>query len=377
MKYSTIIFLSTLLLGSLAFGQEQVIKNTPNGPYEFSVEINHAATPVKSQGNSGTCWSFSTVSFLESELLRMGKEEVDFSEMFVVRKIYQDKANLYVRMHGKGQFSPGGTFHDVMNVVRHHGMMPQQAYPGKKVDPNKHNHGEMDAVLEGMLNSLIKRRTLTTKWKDALSGVLDAYLGPQPERMEVDGQEMTPADYASSLGINPDDYIELSSFTHQPYYKPFVLEIPDNWDWNQVYNLPLEEMMEVMTYALEKGYTVAWDGDVSEKGFMHGKSIAVVPANPAMVPGNDVVKEKVITAENRQEAFDNYKTTDDHLMHITGMAKDQKGTTYFVTKNSWGVNSNACGGYLYMSDAYVRYKTVHIMVHKDAVPKKILKKIGL
>ncbi|MCI4670249.1 MAG: C1 family peptidase [Bacteroidia bacterium] len=372
------IVLLALMLGvSSLMAQEETRKNTLDGPYEFTIEHEVAATPVKSQGRTGTCWSFSTTSFLESELIRKGNDPMDLSEMFVVRNIYREKAALYVRMQGKGQFSPGGTFHDVMNVMEKYGMVPEKVYSGRRKDSEAHNHGEMDAVLEGMLKALVKRRTLTDKWKPAVEAVLDTYLGTLPETITKGDVMYTPKTFAEDFGIKKEDYIELSSFTHHPYYDKFVLEIPDNWDWNQVYNLPLDELMAVMNNALVNGYSVAWDGDVSEKGFMHGKSIAIVPKDPNAKLGAEVLEEMEITPEIRQEAFDNYKTTDDHLMHITGMAKDESGKLFYLTKNSWGDKSNFCGGYLYMSEAYARYKTVHIMVHKDAIPSQIAEKLGL
>jgi len=370
------LFLLTLGLSLCLHAQEEVVKNTPDGPYAFTIEQDLSPTPVKSQGRTGTCWSFSTVSFLESELMRMGQEALDLSEMFVVRNIYKEKAELFIRMHGKGQFSPGGTFHDVMNVVEKYGMVPEKAYTGRRFDDQPHAHGEMDTVLEGMLKALVGRRSLSYKWKPALDAVLDTYLGTPPEKVLIGEEFYTPKSYAESLGVKKEDYVELASFTHHPFYEKFVLEIPDNWDWNQVYNLPLEELVAVIDNALQKGYTVAWDGDVSEKGFMHGKGLAIVPKEGAGNLGQEIIEEKEITQGIRQEAFDNYETTDDHLMHITGLAKDQFGKPFYVVKNSWGQNSNSCGGFLYMSQAYLKYKTVHVMVHKDALPREIAQKLG-
>lgn len=373
LRLLTLIALIALCLPTRA--QEEV-RRLDGTPYAFTVEVDLAATPVKSQGASGTCWSFSTLSFLESELLRQGQGAYDLSEMYVVRKIYEAKAAHYLRFQGHARFSPGGTFHDVNHVLRDYGLMPQSAYSGRLVNPARHDHGELDGVLTAMVEALVAQgKPLSTRWRAALSGVLDAYLGELPETFTYEGETYTPRSFADELGVSADEYLEFASFTHHPYYEQFVLEIPDNWDHHRMYNLPLDELMEVMTYALENGYTVAWDGDVSEETFRHRPGLANVP-DPAVAASREgeIPVELTVTPELRQVAFDDQRTTDDHLMHITGLAKAQDGSPFFLTKNSWG-DSNACGGYLYLSEAYARYKTVHIMVHQDAVPKKILKKL--
>ncbi|MEM7657735.1 MAG: C1 family peptidase [Bacteroidota bacterium] len=382
--FPTICCLLALLTTSPLFGQEE-IRNRPDGNYLFTIEKDLAATEVKSQGRSGTCWSFSTVSFFESELIRQGKGQHDLSEMFVVRHVYERKAELYVRMHGKANFGPGGLLHDANKVYKRHGMVPESAYSGKTISPRYHDHGEMDEVLLSMVEGLVGRDKPSSRWKAAIGAVLDAYLGEIPESFSYEGNTYTPESFANFLGINPDDYVELTSFTHHPYYEKSVLEVPDNWDWHQMWNVPLDELVEAAEHALDQGYTVAWDADVSEKTFSHRNAVAIIPEQPFRSLSaaeqaelfNSPQPEKEITAEDRQAGFDDLSTTDDHLMHIIGLAKDQQGSPYFVVKNSWGQGSNQCGGYLYVSQPYYRSKTIHIMLHKDALPADLKEKLGL
>ncbi len=334
--------------------------------YKLEIIKQVETTPVKDQASSGTCWSFSATSFIETELIRMGKGEYDLSEMFFVWHAYSEKAEKYVRMQGKMNFADGGEFHDVMNVVRDYGIVPEEIYNGKNIGEEKHIHMEMEAVLTAMVGAVIKNKNgkLTPVWHNAFNAVLDEYLGKIPEKFNYKNKEYTPKSFAEKLGINPDDYIEITSFTHHPFYKKFVLEVPDNWASESVYNVPLEDLSQIIDNALNNGYSVAWGGDVSEGGFSFKDGIAVVP-------------EKKITQELRQEAFDNYSTEDDHGMHITGIAKDQKGDKYYLVKNSWGVERNNLKGYFYASEAFVLYKTTSIMLHKNAVPKNIAVKLGL
>ena len=376
-----------LLIPLFLSAQTEIIRNKKDGGYIFTIENQLAATPVKSQDRTGTCWSFSTVSFMESELLRMGKGEFDLSEMFVVRNIYPEKASLYMRMQGNSRFSPGGTFHDVHTVFNKYGMVPESAFSGKQTKEEKHMHFEMDKVLKSMCDALISNPNgkLSDHWMDAIHGVLDAYLGERPETFTYKGKSYTPKSFAASLEINTDDYVELSSFTHHPWYNKFVLEIPDNWDYNQVYNVPLDEMVATIKHALKSGYTVAWDADVSEKTFSHKNGVAIIPAkNWGELSASErnqlfdaPAEELNVTPEIRQTSFDNYETTDDHLMHIVGLAKDQNGKPYFMVKNSWGSETNQCGGFVYTSEAYIRYKTIHILLHKDALPEDLKEKLGL
>lgn len=368
--------------------------------YKFSTIKELKATPVKDQYRSGTCWSFSGLSFLESELIRMGKGEFDLSEMYIVRRAYTQHADKYVRFQGKINFSGGAEFWDVFNAIKEYGLVPESAYPGLVIGEPKHVHGEMDAVLKAMLDAVIenKNKKLSPVWKTGFEGLLDAYLGKVPESFTYNNVTYTPQSFFQSLGLKIDDYVMISSFTHHPYYEKFIMESPDNWSMGEVYNLPLDEMMEVISHAIAKGYTVGWAADVSENGFSWSNGIAIVPEkdiedltdlerakwsemtkeekDALVYHQNKPGKEKSITPELRQKAFDNYQTTDDHGMHIIGTAKDQNGTLYFKVKNSWGTNGSKYDGYFYASESYVRYKTMSILVHKDALPKATAKKLG-
>jgi bleomycin hydrolase len=384
-------FKSLLLAGAIALffstAIAQTKTNKEGSQYVFTIEKQIGTTDVKNQGSTGTCWSFSSLSFLESEIERNGKGPVNLSEMYIARKAYEMKADKYVRMMGKTNFSEGGAFHDVMNVIRQHGLMPDASYTGLIYGQKRYNHGEMEKIMTDLLNTTIQMKEghLNPAWRKALNGVLDAYLGEVPTNTTVNGKTMGAKDYAASLGINADDYIELSSFTHHPFYKPFVLEVPDNWAWNSVYNLPLNELEQTVEYALANNYSIAWAADVSEKGFSFKNGLAIVPEKD----WDDVKKEEKdemmvkpvaqlkITQEIRQQGFDNLTTQDDHGMHIVGMAKDQLGTRYYIVKNSWGDDSNECGGYFYCSASYLLYKTTCIMVHKKGIPATISKKLGL
>lgn len=398
-KYS---FVSAVLIGSLFLVQFQLyaqdtLRNKKNGKYFFTIQKDIEATEVQNQSRTGTCWSFSALSFIESELIRTGKGKHKLSEMYVVRKAYEDKAERYVRMHGNSNFGQGGAFHDIPYVIKKYGIVPQEAYVGLNYGLEKHNHSEMEAVLKGILDAVIanKQQKLTTSWKKAFNAVLDSYLGEVPENFTYNEQSYTPQDFAKSLALDMDDYIVIGSYTHHPFYEDFALEVPDNWIWEEIENVPLEEMMNLMTNAIKNGFSIGWAADVSEKGFSFRDGLAIVPENEDALKAkgkdnthfNDAgaVKEgtqfdtpgieKKITQEMRQVAFDNYLTTDDHGMHLTGLVIDQNGNEYFIVKNSWGTESNYCDGYFYASMAYVAYKTINFMVHKDALPKSLLKKL--
>lgn len=371
--------------------------------FQFTTVDSVAITPVKNQNRSSTCWSYSTIGFLESELLRMGKGEYDLSEMFVVHHTMMDRAEYVVRMYGTAEFAPGGSAYDVIYCLKNYGMVPQAAMPGIQYGSSAADtlpvHTELDAVAGGvvkaMTNSGLKK--LTPVWKQALEGVYNTYLGECPESFEYEGKEYTPKSFAEMLGLNADDYVSVTSYTHHPFYTQFALEVPDNWRMDQMYNVPMEEMMEIIDQALAKGYTLAWGADVSEICFTR-KGLGVVPEEEKAMDlsGSDAARwlglsatdkreeltkkplpEKVITQEMRQEAYDSWDNTDDHGMQIFGVAKDQNGKKYYMVKNSWGTQKSEYKGIWYVSEAYMQYKTNCMLVHKDAIPSKLRKKMGL
>ena len=385
MKKIFLIHFSFIL--SVSLFSQQVEYNKPNGGFKFTEVKDMEPTAVKNQASSSTCWSFSTLSFFESELKRMGKGDFDLSEMFVVRNIYAQKAVKYVRLHGSGTFAPGGAFHDPLYVWKNMGIVPESAYPALLHNQSKINHNEVDELLKGMVDAVIKNKNgrLSPAWQYAFNGALDSYFGKLPESFVYDGKTYTPRSFADMLGLKPADYVDITSFTHHPFYSTFVLEIPDNWSWDPIHNLPLDEMMQVLDNALMNGYTAAWGADVSDKGFSHKNGVAIVPTADWDVMTkeqkdtifNRPLTQKKITQELRQQDFDNYETTDDHGMQIVGLFKDQLGNKYYKVKNSWGENSNECGGYFFASESYVRLRSINIMVHKDAIPEGIRKKMNL
>jgi len=331
----------------------------------FKVVKENAYTSVKNQQRTGTCWSYATTSFLESELLRMGKGEFDLAEMYFVRNAYPAKAKYFVELHGKANFDEGGQAHDVLDVMKKYGMVPQSVYPGNLYNPGHANHTELKAMMKGMLEGLVsdKMNTVSTVWSNALDGVLDAYMGKDPKSFEYDGKTFTPESFMKSLGLDPNQYVELTSYTHHPFYEQFSLEVPDNWSHDLYYNVPENDIIKTMDHAIMQGYTVVWDGDVSDKGFSHRKGLAVVPDSVSA------------DQQARQKAFLTWKTTDDHLMHIVGIAKDADGNKYYITKNSWSAKSNAYGGMLYMSERYVRLNTIAITVNRNSIPEEVSTKI--
>lgn len=380
---------SAIALCAFTYAQAQTLTNMKGSDYKFTVVKNLDATAVQNQNQTGTCWSFSSLSFFESELMRMGKgKEFDFSEMFVARKAYPLKADNYLRMHGRNNMAEGGGFPDVVNVIRKFGMVPEEAYTGKKNPKDQHNHAILESTLKGMMKTVANDEVQKVDFEavhSSIEGVCDSYLGKVPEKFTYKGKEYTPKTYAEATGINADDYIMLTSFTHHPYYSKFVLEVPDNWNFEQVYNLPLNELKEVMEASINNGFTFAWAADVSEKGFRFKDGLAIVPEKPMSELSDEEKtalsktphKQLTITPENRQLAFDNYETQDDHGMHIVGMVKDQNNTPYYTVKNSWGKDRNDCDGYFYASESYVLYKTTSIMLHKKAIPAAIAKKLGI
>jgi bleomycin hydrolase len=394
------LFSACFLLISFSVNAQETEKKEKKG-YDFTLTKELPHTQVKSQARSGTCWSFAGKAFMEAEILRLKGETLDLSEMFAVRNVYSVKAKKYVRLHGSLNLGPGGGFSDVLMVAADFGIVPESAYTGLVIGEETHIHGEMDEVLKSYSDAILKKKNkkLTPVWHDGLNALLDTYLGEYPSEFLFEGKKFTPKSFAESTGFIPEDYIELTSFTHQPYYKPFIMEIPDNWMWSEAFNLPLEELMETIDFALNNGYTVGWDADVSEKGFGWKNGVAVVPEEkPESYPGKEktdwdakteadrqkaiysfeeIVQEKQITAEVRQTAFDNFETTDDHLMLIVGIAKDQNGSQYYKIKNSWGTTDHVYKGYFYTSIPYMKYKTVSILIHKEALPKHIEKKLDL
>jgi hypothetical protein len=370
----------------------------PEG-YKFTTIVSLPATPVKNQSATGTCWCFATTSFMESELLRLGKGEYDLSEMFVVRKTYENRIfDNYLRQ-GKGNLGEGSLSPSWLRIYREDGVMPQEAYSGISYDSKTHNHRELQAYIDAVAAVPVKMKHLSTESNEVPEAILDIYLGEVPETFTYKGQTYTPKTFAASLGLNMDDYVHITSFTHFPFYTEEVLEIPDNWEMNRFFNVPLDELIQVIDSALYSGYTVDWDGDVSERGFSHSKGVAVNPDLTRMdlsamtdrsrfenmssdrtpVPGtlDKPCPEIDVTQDIRQKGYETFVTTDDHLMHITGIVKDQNGTKYYITKNSWGTERNPFGGYLNMSESFVRAKTIFIMVHKDALPENVKAKLGI
>ncbi len=339
--------------------------------YEFTLTHGVDFTEVKSQGSTGTCWSFATASFIESELLRMGKGEHDISEMQIVYNIYREKARNYILRQGKANFSEGALAHDFINAAARHGLIPESIFSGRESDDQRHNHGEMVALLEGMLNGIVNRSQLTPQWESAFERVLQTYLGEIPDRFSYRGQSYSPQEFADSLGFRAEDYLNLTSFNHHPFYKQFVLEIPDNFSNGRFYNLPVDEMMNVIDHALSNGFSVAWDGDVSEPGFSQGYGLAILPTDPNRQDRfQNVGPEMSVDQDLRQQGFFSKQTTDDHLMHITGIAQDSLGNKYYVIKNSWGA-MGPHQGILYASEAYLRMKTVSVLLHRDGLPARL------
>lgn len=404
MKKITLSIIAFAVVTSLnaQFGYTEPVKNAPDSDYLFTKISKLDATPVENQGYTGTCWSFSALSFFESELIRMGTASPDLlSEMYVVRKAYESKAEKFIRMDGKINFSQGGAFHDIPYVIRKYGIVPQEVYQGLNYGSDTHNHSEMFAALDGIVQGVLKNLgeshgQLSTAWKTAVNSVLDAYLGADVKEFEWKGKKYTPKSYAQAIGLDMDQYVSLTSFTNHEMNKKCLLEIPDNWAWGESYNVSLDDLYSAAEYALKNGFTIAWGADVSEKGFSFSNGLGIVPEDPStiQVSGKDnknfsdagadkksnafksPQKEMIVTPENRQAAYDGKTTTDDHGMHIVGLFKDQNGTKYFLVKNSWGT-SNYPEGFLYVSENYFKYKTINIYLHKDGLSKDMKKKLSI
>ena len=371
-----------VLMSLVSFAQENLVAKTSQGDeaakekFQFAVDKKLPATDVKNQAKSSTCWSYSGLSLIESEMLRMGKKPADLAEMFVVYKVYQDKADKYVRLHGNLTFAPGAEGSDVFDVIRKYGIVPQEVYEGLIPGETTNNHNEMDKKLAEYVKEVASSKVIRGDWKKGFDGILDAYLGSLPQEFTYQGKKYTPRTFADKVvGINPDDYIYITSWACEPYYEKIQLLVPDNWAWEKFYNIPLDDMMRKIDHALDNGYTILWAADVSEKGFSSKLGVGVVPQIEAEDMLDGPKPEKEITEQMRQQAFDDYTTQDDHGMHIIGTAKDQNGKKYYLVKNSWGTERGRDGGMVYVSEAYVRYKTTSIILHKDGVPDDITKKL--
>jgi bleomycin hydrolase len=391
------VFLTLFSLCILPSVFAQTTTNKPNSTYQFEKIADLDKTNVKDQCKTATCWSYSTLSLLESELIKNGKGQVDLSEMFIARNAYIEKAINYIRLNGKHQFDQGGEGHDILYMIDKYGIVPESVYSGLLNNKKRHDHTELVLVLKSFLDGLLKvpNAEYGNEWKIAFEGILDSYLGKIPTEFNYNGKMYNPKTFAASLEINTDDYIVLTSFTHHPFYKkPFAIEVPDNWAMQTAYNIPLNELSETVNGALKEGFTVAWATDVSEKGFSHRDGLAIVPIHDSLITKkgedskqfnsagaekistvfNTPCQELIITQDLRQAAFDSQKTTDDHGMHITGLYQEKSGTYYYKVKNSWGT-TNALEGYLFASNSYFQYKTISVMLNKKAIPQKISKKL--
>ncbi len=390
------LFLSGIMFASVnvSFAQDNLVNalksnvsENSKATFKFTDVINLQNTPIKNQGSSGTCWSYSANSFLESEMLRMGKKPVELSQIFSARNAYVEKGKMYVRMHGAITLGDGGAFHDVMNMYKKYGAVPQSVYTGLNYGTDKNKFAEMGALMEGVLIATVKNPNgeLTPNWEKAYTSVIDSYLGEVPKSFDYNGKKYTPLTFAKEVvGVDANDYVEISSLKEYPYYTKFTLLVPDNWAFDQVHNVKMDEITEIIDNALKSGYTVAWAGDVSEKSFSWKNGVAFVPekkfddmtAEEKADMFNGPKNEMKVTEEMRQKAFDNYATTDDHGMHIVGLSKDQNGKEYYIVKNSWGA-SNDYKGYLYMTKEFAKFKATAIMLHNKAIPASISKKLGL
>ena len=372
----------------------------PEEGFIFTPLVDLKSTSVKNQASTGTCWCFATTSFIESELMRMGKGEYDLSEMYIIRQNYVDRLKDNYLRQGKGNLGPGGLAHDWMKEFSEEGIVPDELYTGLNYGSPTHNHGELQSFINAVAAVPVQRKNESDQYHKIVDGILDTYLGKMPETFTYKGVAYTPKSFAESLGINTSDYVEITSFNHFPFYSQGILEVPDNWRMARFYNVPVDELIEIMDFSFNNGYTVNWDGDVSERSFSHTNGVAVNPAPPKMADGSTTDRARLermgpasaqgntppvpkpgpeinVTQELRQDGYESFVTTDDHLMHLTGIVKDQNGTKYYKTKNSWGTDRNSFGGYLNMSESYVRAKTIFIMVHKNAIPPAIKTKLGI
>jgi len=376
-------FAQDILVNSLKVNASEKSKES----FKFSDVINLANTPVKNQGSSGTCWSYSGNSFLESEMIRIGRQPIELSQIFSARNAYIEKGKNYVRMHGAVTLGDGGSLHDVTNMLKKYGAVPQEVYTGLNYGTSKNKFGEMAALTEGLLVAAVKNPNgeLTPNWIKAYEAVIDSYLGQVPQNFNYKGKNYTPQTFAKDVvGLNPDEYVEISSYSNAPYYTKTMLMVPDNWSFDMIYNVHINDMTDIIDNALKNGFTVAWATDVSEKSFSWKNGVAYIPTVKVedMTPEekenmfNGPKPEMEITEDLRQKAFDNYQTTDDHGMHIVGISKDQDGKEYYIVKNSWGA-TNDYKGYLYVTKNFIKYKTTSFMVNKAAIPATLAKKMGV
>jgi bleomycin hydrolase len=394
-SFKSLLLLLTVVIGSQVALAQDILVNSlkvnasdkSKESFKFTDVINLANTSVKNQGSSGTCWSYSGNSFLESEMIRIGKQPVEISQIFTARNAYVEKGKNYVRMHGAVTLGDGGSLHDVTNMLKKYGAVPQEVYTGLNYGTAKNKFAEMAALTEGLLVAAVKNPNgeLTPNWIKAYEAVIDSYLGQVPQNFNYKGKNYTPQTFAKEVvGLNPDEYIEFSSYSNAPYYTKTMLMVPDNWSFDMIYNVRLNDMTDIIDNALKNGYTVAWATDVSEKSFSWKNGVAYVPikkvdemtAEEKENMFNGPKPEMDITEEVRQKAFDNYQTTDDHGMHIVGVSKDQDGKEYYIVKNSWGA-SNDYKGYLYVTKNFIKYKSTALMVNKGAIPATIAKKMGI
>lgn len=347
--------------------------------YIFTDVVKVPATPVRNQASSGTCWSYATAAFIESELLRNGKGEHDISEMFAVRINYLNKMNDNYLRRGNGNLGQGSLAHMFTNIVKRHGMIPQEAYNGINYQSELNNHRELNKYITAFSAAAVELKQKSPQYDILAESILDTYLGKVPEKFNYRGKEYTPLSFASEMGLNMDDYVEITSLSHIPFYEKSVIEVPDNWDFGRFWNVPLEDFMAIIDNSLSNGYAVCWDGDVSEKGFSHKNGVAINPVQENIEEAlkfEKICKEISVDQKIRQTGYENFTTTDDHLMLLTGISKDQNGNKYYITKNSWGTERNSMGGYLNMSESFVRAKSISIMVHKNSIPKEIRKKLN-
>ena len=400
-KLLTIALALVVAAGGASAAKKKAAPKPSNKPV-FTVVKEIPVTSMKDQNRSGTCWDYSTLSFFEAEILKATGKKYDLCESFIANKTYMDRAIQVVRYHGDCQFAQGGSAEDVLATLKTHGICPEEAmpFPGSLYGDSLNNFNEFFSVLEPYVAAVAKSsaKKISNAWKNGFQGILDAYLGKCPEKFTYEGREYTPKSFMQTLGLNLDDYVSITSYTHHPFYTGFAVEVQDNWRFPLSYNLPMEEMMQVIDYALEQGYTIAWGGDVSEDGFTRkGLAYAVDTKATESLAGSDMarwlkltaekkrniidslgcnVPEVVPTQEMRQERFDNWELTDDHGMHIFGVAKDQNGKEYYMVQNSWG-ESGDYKGIWYMTKAFIAANTMDFLINKNAIPAEIRKKLGI